>query len=556
MEAADQGSATRQTPGPQKRAEPGETPLDLTFFLPEMTSGMIVRPQQVMQLAPLQSAEMRSLIKELASSATRGEASVDPTKIQQVAWLINPGPSPDESDLLMIMQTTDKTATEAVIAALRANEFREMVPAQYAGKEYLKTQSDPKMKKWRLPVSAICQFSDTVVVQTPNEPTLKKLLDGVGGKPTALSAKLAAMPPEAEFFAVGEVPETMRPMLEEQAKQAFSRSPLPKFAELAPAVKGGTLQMTLQPAPSMKATLDLMPGASAEEVSQLLKGGLKFGQAILPSALAAMQQQAPPALKSQAQEVANIAQKAVNEITITPKGDTVEITTGEIVTTEQLTALFAGVPAVVKKIREDAQSLVAASNLRQIGLAILNAAANKNGKIPAGFRDADGKELLSWRVEVLPYLDHLQLYDSLDRKAAWDSDANIDSVRTTPLPFQHPTLKVPEGKTVFLCVKGKGLFWDPSRVNSLDSITAADGLSNTVAAVVVKPEKAVPWASPEDYTPDFSDKTFGLHVDEGGNVTLLFGDGSVRRIPFEKLDEKTFRAMLTTDGREPIPVPN
>src|SRR4051794_1928370 len=62
------------------------------------------------------------------------------------------------------------------------------------------------------------------------------------------------------------------------------------------------------------------------------------------------------------------------------------------------------------KVRDGEAYGYSASNLRQIGVA-LSDYHRVNGRLPApAMRSTDGMPLLSWRVELLPYLEQDNIY--------------------------------------------------------------------------------------------------------------------------------------------------
>ena len=133
-----------------------------------------------------------------------------------------------------------------------------------------------------------------------------------------------------------------------------------------------------------------------------------------------------------------------------------------------------------------------ANELKQIGLAIHNYEA-ANGHLPADIRDADGKPILSWRVQLLPYLEQEHIYRQLRLTEPWDSDHNKKVTATAPAVFRGPG----GGKTVYLAVTGKNTAF-PQDGSKLRLADVTDGLSNTIFAVEVNDESAVPWAKPAD----------------------------------------------------------
>jgi hypothetical protein len=60
---------------------------------------------------------------------------------------------------------------------------------------------------------------------------------------------------------------------------------------------------------------------------------------------------------------------------------------------------------------------------RYFGVAIMNA-ADAYGRKPKNIQSKDGRPLLSWRVETLPFYEQQPLFDEFHRDEAWDSEHN------------------------------------------------------------------------------------------------------------------------------------
>src|SRR5262245_28019555 len=63
------------------------------------------------------------------------------------------------------------------------------------------------------------------------------------------------------------------------------------------------------------------------------------------------------------------------------------------------------------------------NNLKMIVLAAHNY-ESANGKFPHDVYDDKGKPLLSWRVQLLPYLEHENLWQEFRTDEAWDGKTN------------------------------------------------------------------------------------------------------------------------------------
>ena len=138
--------------------------------------------------------------------------------------------------------------------------------------------------------------------------------------------------------------------------------------------------------------------------------------------------------------------------------------------------------ASIEKGRETA-------NLRKINQA-LEKYQETNGHSPArATLDKDGKPLLSWRVELLPFLGEQTLFDEFRRDEPWDSPANQKLIARIPAVFTHPTLKAEPG---FTFVRGIS---DPEAKDRINQSTIID--ESMGDASLGDAGRPVPWTKPE-----------------------------------------------------------
>jgi len=196
------------------------------------------------------------------------------------------------------------------------------------------------------------------------------------------------------------------------------------------------------------------------------------------------------------------------------------------------------------------------NNLKQIGLALHNFHSTNN-HFPADIRGKDGKPLLSWRVQLLPFLEQAELFNALRLDEPWDSAHNKTLLERTPAAFVVPSTPGEPGMTFYRGFRGKGTIFDPKVPEGIGLQNITDGTSNTIA--VVEAKQAVPWTKPDSDLPFDDDpklKRIGaLRSELGGHFAngfnALFCDGSVRFIR-ESVNLQVLRALLTRNGGEVI----
>ena len=185
------------------------------------------------------------------------------------------------------------------------------------------------------------------------------------------------------------------------------------------------------------------------------------------------------------------------------------------------------------------------NNFRQIALAMLMYEQTHRSFPPAAI-EKDGKPLLSWRVAVLPFLDQNALYKQFHLDEPWDSPNNLEAAKNMPAVFQAAD-KSGDGKTRVVLFTGKGSAFEGGK--AISSMDIRDGSSNTILCVQAGPDKAVPWAKPEDLPFDAENPLAAMgEVSPQGFIAAFF-DGHVMQL---KVDNQTLKALITPSGGEPI----
>jgi RNA polymerase sigma factor (sigma-70 family) len=168
------------------------------------------------------------------------------------------------------------------------------------------------------------------------------------------------------------------------------------------------------------------------------------------------------------------------------------------------------------------------------------------GAMPPG-SPAVGRPLLSWRVEILPFLGEQELYKLFKRDEAWDSEHNKKLLARMPAVYALPGAKDGD-RTYYQAIVGAEAAWEPRQAMRFP-VSIPDGTSNTL--LVVEAATPVPWTKPEDlaYVPDQALPKFGGLF--GGDFHALFADGAVHFIS-GNADETNLRAAITRAGGEVI----
>jgi hypothetical protein len=89
-------------------------------------------------------------------------------------------------------------------------------------------------------------------------------------------------------------------------------------------------------------------------------------------------------------------------------------------------------------LREAANRVVSANNLKQIAIAAANY-HDSHGVFPTGASfDSSGRGLHGWETMLLPYVEEERLYRSINLKLAWNHPENTSALRTEVRIFLYP----------------------------------------------------------------------------------------------------------------------
>lgn len=235
---------------------------------------------------------------------------------------------------------------------------------------------------------------------------------------------------------------------------------------------------------------------------------------------------------------------------LTPKavGDKVVLSIGE--KPGEVDQLLPAILVPLKASREAAARSQHMNSLRQIGLAMHNFLDTHKHFPAQALRSKDGKPLLSWRVQVLPYLEQGDLYKQFHLDEPWDSEHNKTLIEKMPKLYEDPRVAdLPKGKTTFLVPVGETTIFGGKEGMKLQKIT--DGTSNTILAVESDAKRAVIWTKPDDLQTNLKDPAEGLFSDGRKQILALFADGSVHVLQLPQITEK-LPALFSANGGEAV----
>lgn len=185
------------------------------------------------------------------------------------------------------------------------------------------------------------------------------------------------------------------------------------------------------------------------------------------------------------------------------------------------------------------------NNLKQIGLAMMNFNSLYQRFPNAASVSPTGEKLLSWRVHLLAFLGHNDLYEQFDLTQPWDSPTNKALIAQMPDVFKSPQASLEPGKTVYQVPVGPGTAFEDWKGRSLQEFT--DGTSNTITVVEAAADRAVIWTQPDDFEVDFSNPKSGLGMNAQGVSQAALADGSTRVISGATSDS-ALKSMFTRNA--------
>jgi uncharacterized protein (TIGR03067 family) len=203
--------------------------------------------------------------------------------------------------------------------------------------------------------------------------------------------------------------------------------------------------------------------------------------------------------------------------------------------------------AFVKAEQLNLKAVVTRHNLKVIGEAIHGYVKEHGHLPPAHYDDKTGRPLLSWRVEVCPFLEQSNVYSVFRHDEPWDGPTNrqVSGARLkvyTSLADNHPTLSI----TRYRVFEGKGTLFE---VGEPLKLPKHELLASTV--LVAESKATDIWSRPVElaYAADQPLPPLGGVVEGGFHV--LLADGSVRFVK-DGFNEKVFRQLVLRDKAKPV----
>ena len=195
--------------------------------------------------------------------------------------------------------------------------------------------------------------------------------------------------------------------------------------------------------------------------------------------------------------------------------------------------------STMQRYRVPGQSQGCISNQRNIALALLNYEAGHGHFPPAYVTDEEGNPLYSWRVLLLPYMEHADIYEKLHLNEPWNSPHNEKLLSKVEYDYifrcsQHGRSK----KNIInhVLVTGPGTIWEDGKACSMEDIYHP----NRTLMLIEVPDIRVHWAEPfdlkiNDIDPRFLFENGSFNTSPHIYAIATFADGHTSTIPQEEM---------------------
>jgi hypothetical protein len=298
-----------------------------------------------------------------------------------------------------------------------------------------------------------------------------------------------------------------------------------------------------------KTTLRLTAVFNSSEAARKGEGAVKAGMQALTKLLTTGKEEAGAGGDADLIPAYDFALGGLAKAATTVDGKTLTATA----TADVGAALKTAMLTFPDRIQAAADRIRTQNNLIQLGLAIQNYEA-ANSSLPQDITDSDGKVLLSWRVQLLPYLEANDLFTEIDRSKSWDDPANKKLWDKMPDVFKVAGRNAPAKSDTFFQTF-RAVNWvgsnDAWMVDTKKVTTAevTDGTSQTLA--VVEAEGAVNWMKPDDLLFD-PKKLPAIGDPKTGKANVVMLDGSAHVLDREKFSGDKLKALVTVNGGEDV----
>lgn len=171
---------------------------------------------------------------------------------------------------------------------------------------------------------------------------------------------------------------------------------------------------------------------------------------------------------------------------------------------------------------------------------------------PAYLADKDGRPMHSWRILLLPFLGHRDLYERYRFDEPWNGPNNRKLGGRMPPEFHCPADVGAEAHTSYFVVVGPKTIFPGAVPVPISDIS--DGTVNTILLVEAA-DREVNWLEPKDLTYEEGRRGINAPTDRGisshhnGGAMVAFADGSRELLPDQIPLQQLQLLLERNDGR-------
>lgn len=513
--------------------------IDARFVAPGASAVIAIRPAQIMA-SPL--TEM--LPREVATAAGLTYLGVDPANVDQVVAfgdLSNPM-MPGYGVMFKFNQPFRATS-------IPPSAYVHAQLSELNGKKYLQSHH---------PILPSFYGSNKATLVLAPDGTLRQLVEAGGQAASGpLLDHVRQAPAGSDLYVAVDVA-ALRPIAGPYVGMAASKLPpdLQPLFTIPNFISAAELTVNLTGDGPTSLVVHANDEAAAEQVLSLVADANRKYQEGVKARLAEQAASQDPIERAYAQYAERVSGNWMTQFMPVRDGAKLTLFHSDGLDESQKKMLVAGsaiaagalLPAV-QAARQAGQRTASMTNMKQIMLALLNHESAKRSLPAHAIYSEDGTPLLSWRVQILPYIDGgQQLYEQFKLDEPWDSEHNKALIAQMPTVYANPDVNLGPGKTHYLAVVGNDCVFNGTKDGiQLKDIT--DGTSNTIAVVEADPAQAVEWTRPDDLKFNPDDPKAGLGNVRAGGWNAALCDGSVRFIA-DGIDPQVVKALITRAGGE------
>lgn len=343
--------------------------------------------------------------------------------------------------------------------------------------------------------------------------------------------------------------QSLRPLMAESIQTDDIPAELQPLVEIPNLIEGVYLRQDINSEMTSQLILQTEPG-KAETLATTMSEAVTAGKEMMLAEMSRQMDPRDPVQNATNKYIKRLASHIENQLKPKISGDQLEFNTRYAISVTP--AAIALLLPAVQSARSAARRTQTANNLRQLMLAMHNYESVYR-TFPTGIFNDEGQPLLSWRVQILPFIEENALYEQFNLDEPWDSEHNLPLVEQMPDFLKSTDLELEMGQaghTNFLFVTGENMggVGKPARYSFGNVL---DGTSNTIGIVEVNGDAAVPWTKPVDYIVNEMNPNAELGGIRSSGFFVGVMDGSVRFLDND-IDPETLYQLFTPSGGEII----